>query len=448
MGPPAALTGERWPVSSTPGPATPSSTGRTLQDNVLIRAVNQKGDSRAVYRYFERLRPGRSPHDDAPSGPARRHRRRLLPDRGRRRPRRHGRRLPGHDRLDRPVALKLLAPDVADDEASGGASCASPRWPPPSTTRTSSRSTTRARSRAPSTSSCATSRGSTSSSACAGARWRALAAAILAQIASALDAAHAAGLVHRDVKPANILIAAGKGRRDDHAYLTDFGLTKQRGSQTGLTQTGAFLGTLDYIAPEQIEGKRGRGRADQYALAASRSCLTGRPLPTGLDVRSSTRTSATATLPALRRAELPAGSTRSSHAAWPSPPRIAIPTRHLRRGPSRSAGCDSSVERPVVGGRPDRRRWISAGLVVELALTAISPSLGSAGRLPGATPGTNVGLGPTLPRPSVAGGGSVAPLPTDSRRLRGPGAEAIREAVRPRIRAPDSLRLGSLARFR
>jgi serine/threonine-protein kinase len=91
---------------------------------------------------------------------------------------------------------------------------------------------------------------------------------ILVQIASALDAAHEAGLVHRDVKPANVLLASGKGvDRADHAYLTDFGLTKHRGSETGLTQGGAFLGTLDYIAPEQVEGKPVDGRADQYALA-------------------------------------------------------------------------------------------------------------------------------------------------------------------------------------
>jgi serine/threonine protein kinase len=102
---------------------------------------------------------------------------------------------------------------------------------------------------------------------------------LLAQVASALDAANEAGLVHRDVKPANVLIASGKGvDRADHAYLTDFGLTKHRGSETGLTRTGSFLGTLEYIAPEQIEGKPVDGRVDQYALAAiAVGCLTGQP---------------------------------------------------------------------------------------------------------------------------------------------------------------------------
>ncbi|HVQ22800.1 MAG TPA: serine/threonine-protein kinase, partial [Candidatus Saccharimonadia bacterium] len=113
------------------------------------------------------------------------------------------------------------------------------------------------------------------------------AVALLGQIASALDAAHAAGLVHRDVKPANVLVASGQGAdRSDHAYLTDFGLTKQSGSDTGLTRAGGFVGTLEYIAPEQIEGKPADGRADQYALAGiAVACLTGQvPFPRDSDV--------------------------------------------------------------------------------------------------------------------------------------------------------------------
>ena len=87
---------------------------------------------------------------------------------------------------------------------------------------------------------------------------------ILTQIASALDAAHSRGLVHRDVKPANILISDETAQT--HSYLTDFGLTKRPGSTGGLTGTGLWVGTADYVAPEQIQGHAIDGRADIYSL--------------------------------------------------------------------------------------------------------------------------------------------------------------------------------------
>ncbi|MFE3639280.1 serine/threonine-protein kinase [Streptomyces cellostaticus] len=102
---------------------------------------------------------------------------------------------------------------------------------------------------------------------------------IAAQVASALDAAHEHGLVHRDVKPGNVLIARGTDSdHPEHVYLTDFGLTKKSLSLTGFTSVGQFVGTLDYVAPEQISGRPVDGRCDVYGLACVvQETLTGRP---------------------------------------------------------------------------------------------------------------------------------------------------------------------------
>jgi serine/threonine-protein kinase len=100
-----------------------------------------------------------------------------------------------------------------------------------------------------------------------------------AQVARALDAAHVRGLVHRDVKPGNVLVTSGEGSDDQsHCYLADFGLTRQTSSLSTLTGEGQFVGTLSYIAPEQIQDHAVDGRSDQYALAAVLfECLGGRP---------------------------------------------------------------------------------------------------------------------------------------------------------------------------
>lgn len=102
---------------------------------------------------------------------------------------------------------------------------------------------------------------------------------IVAQVASALDAAHASGLVHRDVKPANMLLASvSDGSTADYVYLSDFGLSKQSLSSPSLTMTGQFLGTLDYMSPEQISGRPVDGKTDLYALGcAAFEMLTGAP---------------------------------------------------------------------------------------------------------------------------------------------------------------------------
>ena len=102
---------------------------------------------------------------------------------------------------------------------------------------------------------------------------------ILSQVAVALDEAHAAGLVHRDVKPQNILVGPG-----DHVYLCDFGLSRAP-NEARLTGTGQFLGTIDYVAPEQIQSEPVTAAGDIYALAAVLcECLTGEvPFPKPTD---------------------------------------------------------------------------------------------------------------------------------------------------------------------
>lgn len=103
------------------------------------------------------------------------------------------------------------------------------------------------------------------------------AAEFISPVASALDAAHAAGLVHRDVKPANILVDTREGR-PDHVYLSDFGIAKALASSVSLTESGFLVGTPDYLAPEQIGGLAVDGRTDQYALACvSYRLLAGAP---------------------------------------------------------------------------------------------------------------------------------------------------------------------------
>jgi serine/threonine protein kinase len=87
---------------------------------------------------------------------------------------------------------------------------------------------------------------------------------LIAQIGNGLDAIHAAGLIHRDVKPANVLLSGDDG--GDHAYITDFGVARNVATESGLTQTGRFVGTLDYVAPEQISGGAIDARVDVYAL--------------------------------------------------------------------------------------------------------------------------------------------------------------------------------------
>jgi serine/threonine-protein kinase len=105
---------------------------------------------------------------------------------------------------------------------------------------------------------------------------------IVCQIACALDAAHADGLVHRDVKPSNVLIS---GSQEDYVYLVDFGIARTAAG-TSMTGTGATLGTRDYMAPERLLYGHGDHRVDVYSLVCllyqaltARKPFTGEGLP-------------------------------------------------------------------------------------------------------------------------------------------------------------------------
>jgi serine/threonine-protein kinase len=100
---------------------------------------------------------------------------------------------------------------------------------------------------------------------------------VMDQLGAALDAAHTEGLVHRDVKPANVLLSpATPPAKVGHLYLADFGLTKKSLSGSGVTKSGQFVGTIDYVAPEQIRSEPADGRTDVYSLGCVLyECLTG-----------------------------------------------------------------------------------------------------------------------------------------------------------------------------
>ena len=153
---------------------------------------------------------------------------------------------------------------------------------------------------------------------------------IISQVAAALDAAHARGLVHRDVKPANMLLdASAEHDGPGHVYLSDFGLSKTALAASRLTGTGQFLGTLDYVAPEQIEGRRVDGRTDQYSLAcAAFELLTGAPPFRREQSIAVIHAQLSESPPPLssRRPDLPAGSDEVMNRALAKRPEDRYPT--------------------------------------------------------------------------------------------------------------------------
>jgi len=192
------------------------------------------------------------------------------------------------------------------------------------------------------------------------------AVALIAQIGNGLDAIHAAGLVHRDVKPANVLLSGEEGA--EHAYITDFGVARNVATQSGLTQTGRFVGTLDYVAPEQISGGQVDARVDVYALGCLLyKLLTGEvPFPReGEAARLYAHLHDPPPAPSLKAPQVPmalddvviramskqpddrypsAGDLGRAAVAAPSGAEVAIPERTV------ATGAAATVETPMVGG--------------------------------------------------------------------------------------------------
>jgi hypothetical protein len=183
---------------------------------------------------------------------------------------------------------------------------------------------------------------------------------ILEQVASALDAAHAAGLVHRDVKPQNVLVD-----EHDFAYLADFGIAKDV-HEPGLTRTGEHVGSLDYVSPEQIRGEKVTPRSDLYALAAVLyECLSGEvPFPRDTEA-------------ALLYA----------HLSEP-PPRLTERRSEL------SPALDAVLERGLAKDSADR--FASATELVEAARRALEQTLEAITEAPVATPDGRPAAGETI----------------------------------------------------
>jgi predicted Ser/Thr protein kinase len=217
--------------------------------------------------------------------------------------------------------------------------------------------------------------------------------AVAAQIGGALDAAHAGGLVHRDVKPANVLVAEPGG----HLYLCDFGLAKETSSR-GATRTGSFFGTVDYAAPEQIQGLQTDGRADLYALGCVLfHCLTGKPpfvrdsdfavLQAHLADPPSAPSSVLAELPSAVDPVIVKALAKSPDARYPTAASLAADLERAVSGTSARPAA-ATREAPVADDQPTRaidrmpdegqgrrpagvpRRWSAVAFVTALVIAA------------------------------------------------------------------------------
>ncbi|MCX4092110.1 serine/threonine-protein kinase [Nocardia sp. alder85J] len=264
---------------------------------------------------------------------------------------------------------------------------------------------------------------------------------IIAEVAEALDYAHRNGVLHRDVKPANMLLARSTGGKGERVYLTDFGIARLRDDGGHLTQTGTFTATLAYASPEQLTGASLDGRADQYSLACSLFWLL-----TGTGPFS---------------APNPAAVIRG-HLQSPPPPLSSV-----------RSGLPPALDAVLIKAmskRPDER----FGTCAEFAVAArrafaptsaphmqvaprpsTGPSMPTIG-MPGTGPGHPVGTGPghqVAPRPATGPGTPVAPRPATGpgtpvapRPATGPG-NPIPQPPRPLTPAPQPVYQQSAPRY-
>ena len=229
------------------------------------------------------------------------------------------------------------------------------------------------------------------------------AAAVVEQVGAGLEAAHAAGLVHRDVKPANVLIAGEQG--SGRVYLSDFGLTLDLSSNTRFTQTGEWIGTVDFMAPEQFEGEAVDARTDVYALGCLlHAALSGQP-------------------------------------PFPRDTVVATMLAHLRDPPPRpsvTAGVPPAFDTVIARALAKRpsARYSSASELVEAVLAAKSSSSGTP-RPPGARPNDAPSNGNAGHAAATLGGAATLLLPAQP---------AVPPGVRPETEPAPTARISRVRR--
>jgi YVTN family beta-propeller protein len=197
---------------------------------------------------------------------------------------------------------------------------------------------------------------------------------LLGQVAEALDVAHGQGLIHRDVKPGNVLIDARAGR--EHVYLSDFGLTTQTGPETGLTETGQFLGTPAYVSPEQVQRKPATAASDLYALGCVLfECLAGAPPYRSESLMGALYGHVSEPIPSVRdpRPGLPEAIDPVIQRALAKDPAQRHPScRALVHDARRALGLAGEVARPA-NAFTRRRLLVAAGGALGVAAAAAVP---------------------------------------------------------------------------